>query len=132
MKSLIFCLLLCSNFASANGWLENRAYQFQSTDARYLFILQAQQREFSKNNGYNSVVNFNGDIGIFGDQYNADSQSFHNSTAIGNMSSVTITGDGNNVSGNQDNDQGSNTAIAVGQDLSPWMGGVGTTIGGKP
>jgi len=112
--------------AISNGWLENRSYQFTSTDARYLFILQAQQKEISQGGGYNSTVNFNGDIGQFGDQYNADHQIFNNSTSIGNLSSVDVSGDNNSVNGNQDNNQGSNTSI--GQTLDPFVGKIGDSI----
>lgn len=136
MKRFIYLsfliLIAYTPYSSGNGWLENRSFQFISVDARYLLLMQTQQREISRHGGYSSTYNitYNGENMQIGDQYNSSgNQTFNNSNAIGNISNTTINGNSNTVTTGQDNNQGSNSSTAIGEDLSPFIGGIGFNLG---
>lgn len=103
--------------ANANGLQEDRPWQFEDANRKYLHLNEQLAQEKLKEGGFKQIFNVNADgassLYVGNNTSYGDVDTINNSTSIGNMTDVDVTGDGNVVKSDQDNNHSSQTAVGT-------------------
>lgn len=107
VAGLVLLGVCASQAAFANGLQEDRPWQFEDANRKYLHLNEILAQEKMKEGGFKQVFNVSADgasaIYVGNNTSYGDVDSISNNTSIGNMNNVDITGDDNVVKTGQDN-----------------------------